>query len=50
MYKVKFTCFGKELEILQTNILPEKDYDFSKSLEPNTVFSYKTFTEILKYL
>ena len=42
--------FGKELEILQTNILLEKGCDFSKSLEPNTVLSYKTFTEIVRYL
>ena len=42
--------FGKELKILQTNILLEKGCDFSKSLEPNTVLSYKTFTEILRYL
>ena len=45
--------FGKELEMLQTNMLlgkGEKGYDFSKSLEPNTELSYKTFTKILKYL
>ena len=35
--------FGKECEILQRFYL-------RKSLEPNTVLSYKTFTEILKYL
>ena len=39
----------KELEILQKNILLEKGCDFSKSLEPNTVLSYKIFAEILKY-
>ena len=42
--------FEKELEILQTNILLGKGCDFSKSLEPNTVLSYKTFTEIVRYL
>ena len=45
MYKVKFTWLWKELKILL-----EKGCDFSKSLEPNTVLSYKTFTKILNYL
>ena len=40
----------KNLKFYKQIFLLEKGCDFSKSLEPNTVLSYKTFTEILKYL
>ena len=40
----------KNLKFYKQIFLLEKGSDFSKSLEPNTVLSYKTFTEILKYL
>ena len=39
--------FYKQIFLLEKG---EKGYDFSKSLEPNTMLSYKTFTKILKYL
>ena len=42
--------FEKNLKFYKQIFLLEKGCDFSKSLEPNTVLSYKTFTKILKYL
>ena len=45
-----YMALEKNLKFYKQIFLLEKGCDFSKSLEPNTVLSYKTFTEILKYL
>ena len=41
--------FGKT-KTLQTEILLEKGYDFSKSLEPNQSVDLQNFYQDLKYL
>ena len=40
----------KNLKFYKQIFYLKKGCDFSKSLELNTVLSYKTFTEILRYL